>query len=88
MSDIMLTSAEQVKAFHVLAVTHALALEINTGMKLSNRGSALDAARIQGIIPMGKRTSRKAALKAAIEVMKTIDPAYEPKPMVAKALNS
>lgn len=75
---------ENIRKFTVLQVIHALSLEIVTGMKISSRGSALDAARIQGIIT-GRKT-RKQALEAAVAAMKELEPEYVPSKSVARAL--
>lgn len=83
MSDAL--TGKGIEAFKVLQVIHGLSIEIVTGMKLSNRGSALDRARAYGIIE--GRTTKKAALKAAIAAMRQIDPQYEPKASVKKALD-
>jgi hypothetical protein len=68
-----------------IQVIHALALEINTGLKLSARGSALQAAKIQRLVPETCR-SKKKALEICIAEMKKKDPDYEPSPSVKRAL--
>lgn len=85
MSDDVILAGKGIEAFKILQVIHGLSIEIVTGMKLSNRGSALDYARKYGIIE--GRTTKKAALKAAIAAMKKLDPQYEPKASVQKALD-
>lgn len=71
----VITGAENIRKFTVLQVIHALALEIGTGMKISRHGSALQAAKLQRVVPETCR-SKKAALRLAVEHMKDLDPAY------------
>jgi hypothetical protein len=82
----MITGEANVRKFVVLQVIHGLALEIGTGMKLSRHGSALQAAKIQKVVPDTCR-NKKNALKLSIEYMKTLDPAYEPSPIIKRALD-
>lgn len=68
------------------AAVQGLALEVNTGMVLSSRGSGLDACRIQGILPAG-RTTRKGGLRKADKFMKDTYPGvYETPVSVKRAL--
>lgn len=84
---IVIEGKDNIRLFTLLQVASALALEINSpGMRISSRGSALDAARIQGVIPRGKRYTKKQALEIAVELIKTADPGYEPKSTIARAL--
>jgi hypothetical protein len=85
MSGIMITGADNMAKFRALQIVHALALEVGTGMQISRHGSALKAAKMQGIVPATCRT-KKGALKLAVEYMKTLDPTYEPKGSVKLAL--
>lgn len=82
----MITGAENIRKFTVLQVVHALALEVATGMKISRHGSALQAAKLQQVVPESCR-SKKTALKLAVEHMKELDPGYEPKGSVRLALS-
>jgi hypothetical protein len=41
----MITGEQNIRTFHYLQLIHGLALEINTGMKLSSRGSVMVAAK-------------------------------------------
>lgn len=82
----MITGAENIRKFTVLQVIHALALEVGTGMKISRHGSALQAAKLQRVVPESCR-SKKAALKLAVEYMQTLDPDYVPKGSVKLALS-
>jgi hypothetical protein len=81
----MITGAENIRKFTVLQVVHALALEVGTGMKISRHGSALQAAKLQGVVPATCR-SKKAALKLAVSYLQELDPGYEPKGRVKLAL--
>jgi hypothetical protein len=82
----IITGAENIRKFTVLQVIHALAIEVGTGMKISRHGSALQAAKIQQVVPETCR-SKKTALKLAVEYMKGLDPEYEPKGSVKLALS-
>jgi hypothetical protein len=78
---------EQVRVFTLVTLASALAMEINMpGMRVSSRGSALDAARIQHVIPKGKRVTRKDALQATVDALKELRPDYDPNRLVKKAL--
>lgn len=81
----MITGTENIRKFTVLQVVHALALEVGTGMKISRHGSALQAAKLQQVVPETCR-SKKAALKLAVAYMQNLDPGYEPGRSVQLAL--
>lgn len=82
----MATGIEQTKYISRFAAIQGLALEINTGLKLSNRGSGLDACRIQGLLEPG-RTTRTGGLRKAVKEMKRLYPGvYETPTSVKKAL--
>lgn len=78
--------APQVTTFTCLQLIHGAALEINTGMQISRNGNIVKAARIQGLIPIAGRYTKKQVLELAIEEMKKYDPNYEPKGSVLRAL--
>lgn len=82
----VLDTPEGIRFFTVNAVALGLALEITTGMVLSSRGSGIKAAQIQRIIPAGKRTTRKAALKATVAELKRLNPEWEPTGFIEEAL--
>lgn len=82
----MITGTANIRKFTVLQVIHALALEVGTGMKISRHGSALQAAKIQQVVPETCR-SKKAALKLAVEYMKGLEPEYVPGRSVTLALS-
>lgn len=82
----VISGADNMAKFRALQIVHALALEVGTGMQISRGGSALKAAKMQGIVPQNCRT-KKAALVLAVEHMKTLDPGYEPKGSVKLALS-
>jgi hypothetical protein len=75
--------------FTIVSLASALALEINSpnGMKISRRGTALDAAKIQGIIPTDKRGNYKTALTNTVAAIRAMRPDYTPNPMVKKAMD-
>lgn len=83
--DVMITGAENIKFFRYLQVASALALEINTGMKFSNRGSVMLIAR--DACGSSKRTKR-GVLKDYVGWLRTVRPGYEPSASVAKAIAS
>jgi hypothetical protein len=85
-SSFIITGEDNIKFFTGIQVASALALEMTTGLKISNRGSAIDAAKIQGFIPRDKRTTRKKALEAVVAELKRRRPDYEPSTSVKRAL--
>jgi hypothetical protein len=67
---------------HALQVIHGLSLEINTGMRLSSKGSVVAVAnRITG----RNDRSKKTALRAMIALMSELDPTWTASDRVAKA---
>lgn len=84
MSGIIVGRANVIRYTQNAAIT-ALALEINTGLQISSRGSGLDACRIQGLLEAG-RTTRKAGLKRAVKKMKELYPDWTPADSIQKAL--
>lgn len=83
--DIILEGSAQVLYGHRVAAILGLALEVNTGMVLSNRGSGLDACRAQGLLEAG-RTTRTGGLRKAVKAMKKAYPFWEPSDSVKLAL--
>lgn len=81
------TGPDATRFFTLVSLASALALEINTGLKISRHGSALDAAKIQGIIPKGKRGNYKTALTLTIDAIKEMRPDYTPNPSVRRAMD-
>lgn len=69
----------------LITLAHALAMEINYGMKMSRIGG-LQGAKNLGVIPAGKRGNKKQALKLTVEKIREARPEYEPNGNVAKAL--
>lgn len=80
----MSDTPDGVRFFTVRAVASAFVLEA-AGMHLS-RGSALKAARIQGIIPAKGRFTKKQGLEATIAELKRLQPDYEVPKSLTKAL--
>lgn len=78
-------TGESIAHFHVMQVISALAMEVSTGMKLSNRGSVLTVAKNLGLTT--KRT-KKGALKDAVAWAEENIPNYEAPARVKKALES
>jgi hypothetical protein len=79
---IMVTD-ESVSLYRALALGHGLALEINTGMKLSSKGSVMLAAA--AFCGSTKRTKR-GVLKDYVAYMKKAIPTFEPSERIVKAL--
>lgn len=86
----MIDTAEGISAFGWLQVIHALALEINTTMKLSRGVNLMKVVQNRGYTgPVrGTRANKQLALKWAIEQIQTIDPNYVAKGTVARALEA
>lgn len=79
-------TGEGIAFFQRGAALRGLAIEIYTGMKLSNNGSGLDACRAQGLLPMG-RTTKPAGLRNAVKNMKTLYPTWEVSKSIQMALD-
>lgn len=76
-------TGDEVNLFRYLQVMHGLALEINTGMKLSSRGSVMQVG--QRICGSTKRT-KKGVLRDMVAYAREQFPAWEPSASVVKAL--
>jgi hypothetical protein len=83
-AGIIAAGEAQTRLFAIVTIAHGLALEINTGMKVSRMG-ALQGARNHGLIAPNGR-SKKAALKAAVKLLKEVNPDYQPSESIKKAL--
>jgi len=86
--SVMIEGPEGVGMVRLLAIAHSLALEINTGMKMSRGLSPLAVAQRDGIT--SKRT-KKGALRDVVAAIKQahIDqgrPAYEPSSVIVRAM--
>ena len=79
-------TGEGIAFFQRNAALRGLAIEIVTGMKLSNRGSGLDACRAQGLLPEG-RTTKGAGLRTAVKSMKALYPTWEVSKSIQTALD-
>ena len=74
---------EHTKLFHYMQLIHGLALEINTGMRLSNRGSVMNAAkRVSG---SGKGTKKGVLFDMVVFTMGEF-PIYHPPVKVLDAI--
>ncbi len=80
----MTITGEHIPLFRAMQVMHGLALEINSGLKLSNRGSVMLIAR--GMCGSAKRT-KKGVLADYVKWFRASNPAWEPSGSVAKALS-
>lgn len=79
-------TGEGIVFFQQGAALRGLAIEVYTGMKLSNRGSGLDACRIQGLLPEG-RTTKRAGLRKAVAKMQELYPTWEVSKSIQMALD-
>jgi hypothetical protein len=61
----VLTGERNMRRFHMLQVIHGLKLEVNTGMKLSSRGSVLKVAQNM----YGCQSRTKAGALAEMEAL-------------------
>lgn len=78
-----LITGDSIALFRHLQIIHGLALEINTGMKLSSRGSVMLVAKAMCGSP--KRTKR-GVLSDFVAFTRSAYPSYESSPNVVKAL--
>jgi len=87
--SVIATGPDATRFFTLVSLASALGLEINspTGMKISRHGSALDAAKIQGIIPKGKRGNYKDALTKTLAAIREMRPDFTPNPSVKRAMD-
>lgn len=75
-----------INTFRLLALAHAAALEINTGMK-ATRMPLSTMARNCGVIPNdGTRPQKKKILRLTVQALREARPDYEPSELIAKAL--
>ena len=86
---VIASGPDATRFFTIVSLASALALEINSpsGMKISRHGSAVDAAKIQGIIPKDKRGNYKVGLTKTIEAIREMRPDYMPNPSVKRAMD-
>lgn len=82
---VIIDTPEGIAKFAMLQLVHALALELNTGMKLSRGANIMVAAAQRGYTgpSRGTRTNKVAALRWAVEQM---GKDYVPSATVARAL--
>lgn len=79
-------TGEGIAFFQKNAALRGLAVEVYTGMKLSSRGSGLDACRAQGLLPAG-RTTKPAGLRNAVKEMQRLYPTWEVSKSIQMALD-
>jgi hypothetical protein len=77
-----ITTPEGIAFYRLLTVAHGLALEINTGMKMT-RQSVLAVAQRDGLTV--KRT-KKGALRDVVKALKAAQPDYAESASVARAM--
>jgi hypothetical protein len=80
---ITVDTPEGIEMFRLLAIAHALSLEVNTGMKMSRGVSVLAVAQRDGLTV--KRT-KKGALKDVIAYIQRVDPEYQPSDTIIRAM--
>jgi hypothetical protein len=87
--SVIATGPDATRYFTIVSLASALALEMNspTGLKISRRGTALDAAKIQGIIPKDKRGNYKVALTKTVAAIREMRPDYTPNRFVKQAMD-
>jgi hypothetical protein len=84
------TGKDATRFLTLIQLASALALEMLSpnGMKISRHGTALDAAKIQGIIPKDKRGNYKKAMAGTVAAIREMRPDYTPNPRVKRAMES
>jgi hypothetical protein len=84
----IIDTPEGIAAFGWLQVIHGLALEINTGMKLSRGGNLMTVLVRRGYTgpERGTKKNKGLALRWAIEQLQVIDPTFTPRTTVVRAL--
>jgi predicted Abi (CAAX) family protease len=85
---VIATGPDATRFMTLLQLASALALEMTTPLKISRRGTALDAAKIQGIIPRDKRGNYKIALTKTVAAIREMRPDFAPNPRVKRAMES
>lgn len=75
-------TGEDVEVFRLMVGVRGVATELVTGMKPTRGFSSIKFAEQYGI----KARSKKAALEGLVDLLKKVDPGWEPKGTVAKAL--
>ncbi len=80
---LVITGQQNIQAFQYLRVMHGLALEINTGMKVSSRGSTMNYAK--EICGSPKRTKRGVLVDYIAWFRANVDADYEPSKSIARA---
>lgn len=80
---IIIDTPEGIAIMRHISLVHALALQVNTGMKLSRGISAIKIAQQDGHTT--KRTA-KGALRDTVQRLREVYPEYEPSEGVARAL--
>lgn len=81
----MITGSADITLYRHLAATSALALEINTGMRMSSKRSTMLA--VAAICGSGKKT-RRGVLRDMVAFMQRTYPQYETATSVQRALGA
>ena len=85
---VVIDTPEGINMLRLISMAHALALEVNTGMKMSRGVSVLAIAQRDGIT--NKRT-KKGALKDVVEYIQLVHeaegrPPWEPSETIVRAM--
>lgn len=72
-----------VAMYHLLSMTHALALEINTGMAMHSGVSLIKQAKK---LNLTSKQTKRGVLGDLVAAIKKVDPNYAPSASVTKAL--
>jgi hypothetical protein len=80
--------ASEPRVASLLVLASALAVELTTSLRLSNRTNTLALARGHGLVPEGRRPQKKALLKLTVDELRRVVPGYEPNPTVRKAMDA
>lgn len=80
---VTIDTPEGIQMVRLLAILHGLALEVNTGMKMSRGVSVLAVAQRDGLTV--KRTKR-GALKDVLAYVQKVNPDYQPGETITRAL--
>ncbi len=77
-------TGEHLNLFALISLAHGLALEINTGMKMSRGGSPMLAAKAQC---GSHKNTKKGVLRDYVAWLSaSTSPAWEPSPSIVKAM--
>jgi hypothetical protein len=83
----VIITGDDTRIVPLVALAHGIVLEMETGMKPTNRWSALVVARNHGVIPDdGSRPHKKKLLRLTVQKIRELKPNWEPSAHLSKAL--